>query len=162
MHPIDANYPITQLPDYPIQLRLASRHPASLTSPKNWTLANASSLEDGVRLFDVAGSADRRLAGQSRARAPARRTHLLQLQHPSRSDERLRRELSVLLVRAAEARRSGRVHDVARGGVGQAAEAQRSAADRSARGQRPASRSAVQLLHGSAARASNASGPTFT
>ena len=63
-------------------------------------------LEDGVRLFDVAGSAGRRLARQPRARAAPRRPHVLQLQHPARGDQRLRRELSLLLVRAAEAWRS--------------------------------------------------------
>ena len=39
---------------------------------------------------------------------------LLQLQHPARGDQRLRRELPVLRVRAAEAGRSRRLHDVAR------------------------------------------------
>ena len=71
------------------------------------------------------GSARARLAGESRAREAARRAHLLQLQHPARGDQRLRRELPVLLVRAAEARRRRFVHDVARAGVGQAAAARR-------------------------------------
>ena len=73
----------------------------------------------------VPGSAGARLAGESRAREAARRAHLLQLQHPARSDQRLRRELSVLLVRAAAARRPRLVHDVARAGLGQAARARR-------------------------------------
>ena len=51
--------------------------------------------------------------------------HLLQLQHPARSHQRLRRELPVLLVRAAAARRSRLVHDVARAALGQAAAARR-------------------------------------
>ena len=105
-----------------------------------------------VRLFECARPARRRLAGQPRAREAPRRPHLLQLQHPPRSDQRLRRELSVLLVRAAQARRRRRLHDVARAGVGQAAAARPSAADRSPRRQRPASRPAVRLLHGAAAR----------
>ena len=70
-----------------------------------------------------ARSARRRLARQPRAREAARRPHLLQLQHPPRGDQRLRRELPVLLVRAAQARRSRRLHDVARAGLGQAAPA---------------------------------------
>ena len=64
------------------------------------------SLDDGVRLFETPDLLRRRLAGQPRAREAARRPHLLQLQHPPRGDQRLRRELPVLLVRAAEARRS--------------------------------------------------------
>ena len=48
-----------------------------------------------------------RLARQPGAREAARLAHLLQLQHAPRSHERLRRELSVLLVRAPATRRSG-------------------------------------------------------
>ena len=46
------------------------------------------------------------MAGQSRAGAPARRPHVLQLQHQARGDQRLRRQLPVLLVRAPAAGRS--------------------------------------------------------
>ena len=103
---------------------------------------------DAVRL---PGHARARLARQPRAREAPRRAHLLQLQHPPRSDQRLRRQLPLLLVRAAEARRRRLVHDVARRGVGQAAAARPSAAHRSPRRQRPASGSAVRLLPGAAA-----------
>ena len=84
--------------------------------------------------------------GQSRARAATRRPDLLQLQHSHRSDERLRGELPVLLVRAAAAGRSRFLHDVARRRMAEAARAPRSAAHRSARRQRPASRLAVRVL----------------
>ena len=126
--------------------------PASLDIADKLDAGERLTLDDGVRLFDVARSARGRLARQPRAREAARRAHLLQLQHPPRSDQRLRGELPVLLVRAAEAGRPGRLHDVARGGVGQAAAARAPAAHRSPRRQRPASRSAVRLLHGAAAR----------
>ena len=56
----------------------------------------------------VPRSARRRLARQPRAREAARRDDLLQLQPASRSDERLRSELPVLLVRAAEGRQPRR------------------------------------------------------
>ena len=62
--------------------------------------------DDGVRLFECPDLLARRLAREPRAREAARRAHLLQLQHPARGDQRLRRELPVLLVRAAEAGRS--------------------------------------------------------
>ena len=58
-----------------------------------------------------------RLAREPRAREAARRAHVLQLQPAARGDERLRGELPLLLVRAAEARRRGGVHDVARAGA---------------------------------------------
>ena len=77
--------------------------------------------------------------------------HLLQLQHPPRSDQRVRRELPVLLVRAPPSRRRRVLHDVARAGVGQAAPARRPAAHRSPRRQRPSPGSAVLVLHGHAA-----------
>ena len=71
-------------------------------------------LDDGVRLFDAPDLlAVGWLANREREKrhgAP----HLLQLQHPPRSDQRLRRELPVLRVRAAEAGRRRRLHDVAR------------------------------------------------
>ena len=93
------------------------------TSRTSSTPACGSTLDDGVRLFETPDLLAVGCARQPGAREAARRPHLLQLQHPPRSDQRLRRELPVLLVRAAEAGRSGRVHDVARGGVGQAAAA---------------------------------------
>ena len=49
------------------------------------------------------GYAGPRMAREPRARAASRRAHVLQFQHPSRSDQRLRRELPLLLVRAPAA-----------------------------------------------------------
>ena len=100
----------------------------------------------------VSGFARARLARESRARKAARRADVLQLQSAARSDQRLRRELSVLLVRAAEARRCRRVHDAARAGVRQTASARQSAPHRNPRRQRPPSRSAVFVLRGHAER----------
>ena len=111
------------------------------------------SIDDGVRLFECPGSARARLAREPRAREAARRADVLQLQSAARSDERLRRELPVLFVRAPEARRRRRVHDAARAGLRQTAAARESAAHRNPRRQRPASRSAVFVLHGHAQRA---------
>ena len=64
-------------------------------------------LEDGVRLFEAPDLAGGRLARQPRAREAPRRAHVLQLQPAPRADQRLRGELPVLLVRAAEGRRAG-------------------------------------------------------
>ena len=93
--------------------------PTSTTSSSG-RAADARGRRSPVR---CARSARRRLARQSRAREAPRRAHLLQLQPPARGDQRLRGELPVLLVRAAEAGRCRRLHDVARAGVGQAAAA---------------------------------------
>ena len=99
------------------------RPPVSSTSPTSSTPAFASTLDDGVRLFETPDLLAVGWLANRERETPARRPHLLQLQHPARSDQRLRRELSLLLVRAAEAGRSRRLHDVARGGLGQAAAA---------------------------------------
>ena len=131
----------------PPRLRRPPRHRRRSSTP-----ASASTLDDGVRLFE---SPDLLAVGWLANREREKRhgaPHLLQLQHPPRSDQRLRRELPVLLVRAPEAGRCRRLHDVARAGLGQAAAARRSAAHRSPRRQRPASGPAVRLLHGAAAR----------
>ncbi len=109
-------------------------------------------LEDGVALFEHPDLLDSGGACQQRARAASRRPHVLQLQHPHRGHERLRGELSVLLVRAAAARRSRLLHDGAGGRVGEAAGARRSAAHRSPRRQRAASGFTVRLLPRAAAR----------
>ena len=109
------------------------------------------SFEDGVRLFECP---DLLAVGWLANREREKRhggAHVLQLQPAPRADQRLRGELPVLLVRAAEADRRRRLHDVARTGVGQAAAARHSAADRAAHRQRPQPGSAVQLLHGAAA-----------
>ena len=91
----------------------------------------ADKLEAGVRLdarrrrppVRGAGPARRRRAGQPRAREAPRRPHLLQLQPAPRADQRLRGELPVLLVRAAQGRLARRLHDVARAGLAEAARA---------------------------------------
>ena len=111
-------------------------------------------LEDGVRLFEAPDLlAVGALANRERERRHGARTyynHNIRLEATNVCVA----SLSLLLVRAAEAGRRRRLHDVARAGLRQAARsAQRSAAHRSPHRQRPASRSAVQLLHGSAARA---------
>ena len=136
---------------------------ASRTSPTKLDAGERLSFEDGVRLFECPDLLRARLARQPRARAAARRAHVLQLQHPARGDQRLRRELPVLLVRAAAARRSRVVHDVARAGSGTSC-AQR--ADQPltevhvVNGLHPGP--AVRLLHGHAARLQARSGPTST
>ena len=127
--------------------------PVSSTSRTSWTAECASISR---MAFGCSSAPDLLAVGcprQPRARAAPRRTHLLQPQHQARGDQRLRGQLSVLLLRAAEARRRRRVHHVARRGLGQAAAPQRSGAHRSAHGERPAPRSAVRVLHGAAARA---------
>ncbi len=84
----------------------------------------------------------RRLARQPRAREAPRRAHLLQLQHPARGDQRLRRHLPVLLVLRAskpgDARGATRCRS-SRPGTS-CAQRSRPAAHRSARRQRAASR----------------------
>ena len=91
------------------------------TSPTKLDAGERLTFDDGVRLFECP---DLLALGWLANREREKRhggAHLLQLQHPARGDQRLRRELPVLLVRAAAARRSRVVHDVARAGVGQAA-----------------------------------------
>src|SRR5688500_778906 len=99
----------------------------------------------------MSGSPGPRRAREPGTRETARRAYLLQLQHPTRSHERLRGELSVLFVRAAASGRSGLVHDVARGSVGQAPSAGAPATDGSPRRERPSPRPAVRLLPRTAA-----------
>ena len=80
-------------------------------------------------------------------------THLLQLQHPPRGDQRLRRELSVLLVRAAASPGDAGAYTMSlEEAWDKLRQRARPAAHRDPRRQRPASRSAVRLLHGAAAR----------
>ena len=83
------------------------------------------SLDDGVALYAAPEPAGGRRAGQRGARAAARRPHLLQPQPAHQRHQRLRGELHVLLVRAPQAGRRRRLHDVARGGLGEAARARR-------------------------------------
>ena len=106
--------------------------------------------------------AGRRLAGQPRARAAPRRPHLLQPQHPPRGDERLRRELPVLLVRAAEAGRRRRVHDVARAGLGQAARSARTSRSPRSTSSTACIRTCRSTTTRSCCAASSGSAPTST
>ena len=93
-----------------------------------------------------------RLAGQSRARAAPRRSHLLQSQPAARGHERVRGVVPLLLVRAAEAGHARRPHAVGGAGPRPAARPRRRAAHRSPHRQRAAPGPAVQLLHRSAER----------
>ena len=140
----------------PSRSRTRSTSPTSSTPASRLTSTTASGCSS-------ARPAGRRLARQPRARDASRRPHLLQLQHPARGHQRLRRELSVLLVRAPASRATPGAYTMS---LEQAWDKLRQrappAADRGPHRQRPASRSAVRLLHGAAARASSASVPTFT
>ena len=133
---------------------------ASPTSPKARG-ARAPDVRRRRAAVRMSGPAGARLAGESRARAAPRRAHLLQLQHPARGDQRLRRELPVLLVRAAAARRSRLVHDVARAGLGQAAAARRISRSPKSTSSTACIRICRSTTTWSCCAASSASGPAF-
>jgi thiamine phosphate synthase YjbQ (UPF0047 family) len=80
-----------------------------------------STLEDGVRLFE-APTARRRLAREPRAREAPRRAHLLQLQHPASRRPTSASRAACSARSRGSSRRRRRLHDVARAGVGQAAQ----------------------------------------
>ena len=80
-------------------LRLRAR--ASPTSPTSSMPASGCRSRTASGCSSMPGSARARLARESRAREAARRADVLQLQPAPRSDERLRGELPLLLVRAA-------------------------------------------------------------
>src|SRR4026207_1896111 len=82
----------------------------------------------------------------ARAREAPRCADLLHLQHPHRSDERLRRHLPVLFVLPAAPRRSRVVHAIARRGLGKTAPPRPSAAHGGPRRQRAAPRPSIRLL----------------
>ena len=109
----------------------------------------------------ISRRAGRRLAGQSRARADARRRHLLQRQSPHQSHQRLRGGLQAVRLRPQEGR-PGRLHHGARRGVGDRGVRLLRGRHRVSHRRRPASRPAASNISSTSSAASRSASPRCT